>query len=185
MFIPGVFATWNYSLFPITEEQLFISTGGLAEFYYKPEEILPGEEEDTQLHQNHYNLLQNIVNHIDYGLNATKKPIIRNLLLENHGVVYSEQNVQGGNLKHMMLNTSDVDRLGFVVQYVSDTEFAAYTFSSTQLTSKVGSYIEVYKTQIIYENGKWKDVRSFTGIAIVFRPQVVPLSIDVTTWQKT
>ena len=178
----GVFATWYYSI--------EISVGadrealiGIIEFEYKPEEVLPGEEQDTKLHENHFNLITSIVNHIDYGLNATKKPIVKELLLENHGVVYGDQNVQGGNLKHMLLNTSDVNKLMYVVEYVSDTEFIAYTFSQNDLTSiNVGQYIQVYKTVIKYSN-KWEATLSYEGRAKVFEPGIVSYSIEVKTWE--
>ena len=34
----------------------------ITEFYYKPEELLPGDGDATNLHENHYNLITNIVN---------------------------------------------------------------------------------------------------------------------------
>ena len=178
----GVFATWYYSNEPAigAEDDSHV---GIILFDYKPSEILPGDEEDTKLHENHYNLLTSIVNHVDYGLNASKKPIIRELLLEDHGVVYGDQNVSGGNLKHMLLNTSDVNALMYVVEYVSDTEFNTYTFVDKEANSdSVGQYIQVYKT-IIKKNTKWEATLSYEGRAKVFRPGIVSYSIDVKTWE--
>ena len=125
-----------------------------------------------------------IVNHVDYGLNANKKPIIRNLLLKDRvGIVYGDQSVSGGNLKHMLLNTSDVNALMYAVEYVSDTEFNAYTFIESELDSdNVGSYIQVYKTTIVNDGG-WKATLSYEGRAKVCRPGVVSYSVDVTTWE--
>ena len=183
-FIPSVFATWSYSYLPAGNKGVEVSNS-LIEFFYKPEELLPSDDEAVNMHENHLALIENIVNHIDYGLNATKKPIVKRLLLERKTVVYSDENVQGGNLKHMML-TNDSENLMFVVQYVSDTEFSAYTFSGREADyAHMDAYISVYKTQILYENGRWKAVRSFTGQAKVFRPQYVSLSINVDTWVKT
>ena len=184
-FTPGLFATFDYSFLPVEDKNIQINNS-LTEFYYKPEEILPGDDDATELHENHYNLIVNIVDHASYGLNSDSKPIVRNLLLSTKGLVYSGQKVSGGNLKHMLLNTNDVEKLAFVVEYVSDTEFAAYTFSGVQATyDNMDNFIEVYKTQILYENGEWEAVRSFMGKAKVFRPGVVSVSIDVTTWIKT
>jgi hypothetical protein len=119
-------------------------------------------------------------------LNATSKPIVLNLLLKEKGVVYSDQKVSGGNLKHMLLGSSDVDKLMFVMQYVTDTEFAAYTFSGNDAVyANMDAYISVYKTQIIYQDGQWESVRSFTGQAKVFRPATVDISVNVETWVKT
>ena len=179
----GVFAAWHYatSFAYGDNENANIS---IIEFKYNPEEVLPSDKEDTELHLNHYNLINSIVNHIDYGLNANKKPIIRNLLLDEHGVVYGNQSVSGGNLKHMLLNTSDVNALMFVVEYVSDTEFNAYTFIEREASSSnVGNYIQVYKTIIVKES-TWKAMLSYEGRAKVFRPGVVSYSIDVTTWES-
>ena len=184
--VPGVFATWNYSSFgPEEKENLF--SVSLNEFYYKPEEILPGDDEATDLHENHYNLLTNIVDHVSYGLNATSKPIVRMMLEDGAGVVYSNQNVQGGNLKHMLLDSSDVEDLMFAVEYVTATEYNAYTFSANSVTyANLDQYITVYKTQMIKgADGKWEAKRSFLGQAKVFRPPVTDLSIDVTSWVQT
>ena len=177
----GVYATWTYNAFIDDAETPIIPI--VKEFEYRPEEVLPGDKEDTKLHENHYNLLTSIVSHVDYGLNASKKPIIRELLLDGHGVVYGDQNVSGGNLKHMLLNTSDVNALMFVVEYVSDTEFNAYTFVDKEANSdSVGQYIQVYKT-VIKKNTKWESTLSYEGRAKVFRPGIVSYSIDVKTWE--
>ena len=181
--INGVVATWVYSNEPSigAEDD---THAGIIPFEYKPVEILPSDKEDTQLHVNHFNLISSIVNHVDYGLNANKKPIIRELLLDDHGVVYGDQNVSGGNLKHMLLNTSDVNALMYVVEYVTDTEFNAYTFVDAEADSdNVGQYIQVYKT-VIKKNTKWEATLSYEGRAKVFRPGVVSYSIDVTTWEN-
>ncbi len=184
--IPGSFASWKYAG-TILEEQDSNLSMLMDEFYYTPEEVLPGDDGATELHQNHYNLVTNIVDHIDYGLNASKKPIIRKLLEDGEGVVYSNQNVSGGNLKHMLLDSSDVEKLMFAVEYGTDTEYYAYTFSSQYVTSDyVGKYIAVYKTIMVKnENGKWIATTSFVGQAKVFRTPVSVLSIDVKTWEKT
>lgn len=184
-FTPGLFATWQYSFLPADEKNIQINNS-ITEFYYKPEELLPGDGDATNLHENHYNLITNIVHHKTYGLNATSKPIVLNLLLKEKGVVYSNQKVSGGNLKHMLLGSSDVDKLMFVMQYVTDTEFAAYTFSGNDAVyANMDAYISVYKTQIIYQDGQWESVRSFTGQAKVFRPATVDISVNVETWVKT
>ena len=182
-FVPGVYATYYYTQTgPDDVETSFDKE--FIEFYYKPEEILPSGGNATQLHENHLNLIKNIVDHIDYGLNATKKPLVRELLEDGAGVVYSNQNVSGGNLKHMLLGSSDVENLMFAVEYVSDTEYNAYTFSGNDADyDNVDEYITVYKTQIVKgENNKWTSVRSFQGKAQVGRMHSGGLSINVKTW---
>ena len=150
--IGSVSASWFYYLepTPVSQGQVGI---GMGMFEYAPEEVLPGDKEATELHENHYNLITNIVSHVDYGLNANKKPIVRKLLEDGAGVVYSNQNVSGGNLKHMMLDSSDVESLMFAVAYYTDTEYHAYTFSSAKVKSGLeGTVIDVYKTIIVKEN---------------------------------
>ena len=183
--IPGVSASWKYSGETLEQQNTNLSMV-MDEFYYAPEEVLPGDDGATELHQNHYNLVTNIVNHVTYGLNATSKPIVRKLLEDGAGVVYSNQNVQGGNLKHMLLSSSDVEKLMFAVEYVTATEYHAYTFASTYVTSNnVGNYIVAYKTVMVKgENGKWVATTSYVGQAQVFRTPVSVLSINVKTWTK-
>ncbi len=178
----AVFASWSYYLLPVSDINQSVPTT-LLPFKYKPEEILPGDQEATDLHINHFNIIDSIVNHITYGLNATKKPIVRELLEDGAGVVYGNQNVQGGNLKHMLINTSDVDALMFVVEYVTDTEYNAYTFLNSEIKSEnVGKYIEVYKT-VIEKGDRWVATTSFKGKAMVFDPAITSYSIQVNTWE--
>ena len=183
----GVYATWYYTG-TVEDFQTGIDLG-VEIFEYKPEEVLPGDQESTKLHENHNNLVKNIVNHVDYGLNATKKPIVRELLEDGAGVVYSNQNVSGGNLKHMMLGSSDVEGLMFCVEYVTDNEYNAYTFSGKLVGSQnIGVSIDVYKTVITKTGDTWVATISFIGkaqISTVYTSsseQVI--SINVKTWKN-
>ena len=177
----GVFATWKYSSnYNTIYADTQIKVGMLGENWAGsdtlPEDILIGED--------HYGLIYNIINHSTYGLNAPNnaKPIVRKLLEGGAGVVYGDQNVQGGNLKHMLLNTSSVDKLMFVVEYVTATEYNAYTFIHSQANrDNLGEYILVYKTRIVKES-QWVGKESMVGKAKVFDPKAVDYSIDVTTW---
>ena len=183
----GVYALWIY---PTPADGTSNGIGlSVLDFGYAPEEVLPGDKEATNLHENHNNLITNIVNHIDYGLNATKKPIVRKLLEDGVPVVYCDQNVSGGNLKHMMLSSSDVEQLMFCVEYSSDTEYIAYTFSGKLVANvNVGKTIEVYKTIIEKgSNGKWVATKSYHGTAVISAVRASSsetlLSIDVSTWK--
>ncbi len=181
--IPGAFATWKYSTTGPRQQDTNLSLG-IVDFYYPPEEVLPGDDQATELHENHFNMVTSIVNHVDYGLNATKKPIIRELLEDGAGVVYSNQNVQGGNLKFV---GDDISGLMFAVAYQTATEYIAYTFSDDYVTTaNVGNYITVYKTIIVKgDNGRWVATTSFEGQAKVFSPQIADgPNIDVTSWRK-
>ena len=188
--VGGVSAQWIYldanANLDISEE-LDLT---LSQYEFAPEEVLPDKE--AELGQNHYQLVNNIVNHVTYGLNADgKKSIVKKLLLEdNVGVVYSEQQVSGGNLKKMLVQDSSSDLVQFAVAYQNYDFLIAYTFLDTYLTSSnanSGKIIEVYKTEIIYDTtqGKWIATRSYLGTAPVKRvtasnKQII--SIDVTKW---
>jgi len=186
--IGGVIATWTYSNSFIDDVDELVNVT-INEFEYAPEVILPGDEEADKLGQNHLTLIDRIVNHITYGLNADSKPIVNDLLQSGTPVVYSQQNVQGGNLKHLLLTGATVDKLDFAVEYVTATEYACYTMATASLTSSnLGRIIAVYKTKIIYEEGKWKATVSYEGQATVVEVKVKNhniITIDVESWTKT
>ena len=87
MTIGGVFATWQYTTISPndTSDTFSITT---SEFEYTVEEVLPGDEEADKLGENHLLLIERILNEIDYGLNATKKPIMHNYLKKDGDIVY-------------------------------------------------------------------------------------------------
>ena len=183
--VEGAFASWHYYLNPSTEANTTM-TPNASIFEYKPDEVLPGDQQATELHQNHLNLINSIVDHDNYGLNASdkSKPIVRLLLESGAGIVYGNQNVQGGNLKHMLVGGSDVNRLMFVAEYETDTKYNSYTFLEADAkSSNVDRYITVYKTVIIKNGNRWEATTSYYGKAKVFEPGVVSYSIDVTTWE--
>ena len=78
--VVGLNAQWIY---PDLSLSLGDSNGAniiLQEFEYTPDEVLPGgdqNDQEVEVGQNHNSLIDRIVNHVDYGLNATKKPIVK------------------------------------------------------------------------------------------------------------
>lgn len=189
--VVGLNAQWIY---PDLSLSLGDSNGAniiLQEFEYTPDEVLPGgdqNDQEVEVGQNHNSLIDRIVNHVTYGLNATKKPIVKDLLLEDGlKAVYSNQTVSGGNLKHILIDDASMEALDFAIKYETDTFFTAYTFASKYLTnSQVGQTIEVYKTDIVLENGRWVAKRSYKGTAVVSKvfvqnKQIV--NIDVFGWK--
>ena len=73
----GVYATWLYAGSPIqpAEQEMMLS---LAVFEYKPEEILPGGEmEEAVLGEDHYGLIDLILNEREkgYGLNISNNVV--------------------------------------------------------------------------------------------------------------
>ena len=183
----GVFATWKYAEVSPEDKDLGVNLA-VNEFVYKPEEILPDDEQADKLGQNHLQLIENLLWVDSYGLNETKKPIIHNLLENVGDVVYGQQNVQGGNLKHIFVDLSaESAKLMFVVEKVTDIQYMAYTFVYAAVTiNTVGTYIEVYKTQIDKGTDKvWLATQSWLGEARVNSPAKVSRSIDTTSWRAT
>ena len=160
---------------------------GIEPFGYKAEEILPGGDitVEVQMGENHMNLLENIINHMRYGLNATQKPILHNYLEQDGDIVYGDQQVSGGNLKHLMIDTAEnADRLYFLVQRASATEYHVYTMIDDDLDVQVGTYITVYKSVVKKTNGKWDDELSYLGEAMVVAPgSKVYRAIDPATFR--
>lgn len=184
--VPGVLAAWQYAHTPVPhifDEMI----SGLGLFEYRPEDVVPDDEEASDAGENHLSLIEMILWEASYGLNATKKPILHNLLNKAGDVVYCSQNVQGGNLKHLMVDSTEgAERLYFVLAWVSDTEYHCYTMRYHDLTSKVvGSEIEVYKTVMTEDDkGVWSSPKSYYGHAKINDPEVVSRGIDVTTWRN-
>ena len=187
MFVGSVSASWSYSASFVENISSFMQIE-IKDFEFAPEEILPDDDTADQAGANHVTLLHNIVDHVKYGLNATSKPIVNEILQEGKGIVYSQQKVQGGNLKHLLLRGDTVDHLDFAVQYVSSTEYACYTFSTDEITSSnSGKQIQVYKTKIIYQESKWVAVASYEGVAVVARVNAngsLIMAINVSSWVK-
>jgi len=186
MSLSGVYATWRYAVLkiPTTQENLSWS---MTLFEYAPEEILPGGgTEVAPMGENHYTLIEKILNEASYGLNATKKPIVHELLKKPGDVVYCNQTVQGGNLKHMLLDAAEgAEFLYFVITEISDTEYHTFTFVEDALGGPYGSEIEVYKTIMVCgDNGIWTAPNSYKGYAKINEPLVVSRGIDVTSWRQ-
>ncbi len=182
-------ASWVYPNESIPIEIDTTMGVGLTEFFYKPEEVLPDDDGD-EAGENHLMLIYNITDHITYGLNSTSKPIVGDLLKEEKGIVYSPQKVSGGNLKHMLIDSHEVEALEFAVEYKTDTLYCAYTFQSDYMDyDYLNDEIEVYKTDMVYEDGEWKAVLSYKGVAkvvnIVKSKNEDFLSIDVPSWRRT
>ena len=183
----GVFATWRYSNPDVAIQSQNVNVGvGIGGFIYKPEQILPGIEAD-KLDENHLDLVNNILYEASYGLNATKKPVIHEYLSADNNVIYGNQNVSGGNLKHVLTNKTGAENLQFAIKRISATEYHTYTFSETTLrNTMIGQTMLAYKTIMVKgEVGKWTATRSYQGVATVFDPGVVSKSINVNTFIET
>lgn len=187
MVVPGVYGNWSYYIdSPVVDEaNRGIILGG---FYYNSQEILPDSSEDIKNKENHYLLIENILNHNKYGLNSNDKEVIHNYLGEDGNILYGQQSVSGGNLKHVLVKNTSAENVQFVITRISATEYHAYTYKIADLNgTAMGSYLEVYKTILVYgehEDGEaeWHLHGSLHGYAQAFAPKVVSKSVDITTF---
>ena len=191
----GAYAVFSYQNQP-PNDLMASSNITLSDFEFSPEEVLPGGSgsggtggtsgEPVQVGENHMELINNILNHMSYGLNATAKPIIHTVLNANGKVIYCDQNVQGGNLKHLAIDKSDnAQKLYFVIHRISATEYHTFTMLASEVDAPISTWIEVYKTIMIKnDEGKWIYTYSHKGKAQVFDPgSIVDQAIDVNTYQ--
>lgn len=186
--IGGVFATWHYAYGTVAnvKEDLSVS---LSEFEWKPDEILPTESE---IGENHLALIELILNESKkgYGLNYDNKYVLEEYL-ENHGIIFSNQKVTGGNLKFV---SDETNQLYYCVEKISDTMYYAYTFSYNNLNSVKGTttVMPVYRT-VLEKTDIWRAPRSYFGYAQTKllrafgaenTPGTLEYSIDVSTWAQ-
>ena len=178
----GVYASWIYAGGGVNPQNSKLNILG---FTWSGSDVLP-DDDSSGIGENHILLITNILQEENYGLNATKKPIIHQSLNKAGDVVYCEQNVQGGNLKHLMIDGTDSYALLFQIEYVSDTEYNLYTYARTIKALSVGSSIEVFLT-IVSSNsaGVWDATASYLGTATVINPSKVTRAIDSATFKKT
>ena len=206
--ISGVFGLWTYSTLPPDGVSKNVDLTLSTFTYHTPEEILPGgsgtgggdegggdigggDEGGGSVDlggANHYRLLDAILWDLEYGLNYTNdgqnKPAIHNALRRDGEVMYCEQTVQPGNMKHVLIEEDDeTQNLLFAIKRISSTEYHLYTMKADDAEQKAGVEIEVYKTILIRgENGEWKATESFKGSAITYKPDKKINGINVDTF---
>ena len=177
----GVYATWRYATFftDVDTPDMSLNT---EEFSWKSEEILPDTPEDSQIGNNYMVLLEQVKNNVKAGLNGSKD-VLFNETKENI-VLHSNQNVQGGNLKHLFI-TSECRLLDFVVHYISDTELHLFLYENATLPNAAAdkTVILVYRVVLKLEKGVWDDVGTVVGHSTVRRLSGISnLTIAPTEW---
>ena len=149
--VGGVFAIWVYANGPVEAKNDHIALS-LSEFIWEPEDILPTETPG----KNYLDLLDSILNNQKGGLNSKKDTL--EAAVRNYHIVHCEQNVPGGNLKHLRdLFTEKSNKLDFLVQYITDDEFHVYMFETDDVESGTVNVtqIKVYKAIVAYDGTRW------------------------------
>lgn len=191
--VGGAYATWHFAdrETSAVQKQMDIM---LMDFEFAPEQLLPGGEvEDAELGESHFKLIDLVLNEDDkgYGLNINDNVLIHRYL-ERERVVYSNQKISGGNLKHILDPANNTHGLYYCVEKISDTEYYCYTFETDdlELYGDTNGEIVAYRTLLV-KTDIWRATSSAYGYATVRRltyfgpsadPKAIPYSIDVTTW---
>lgn len=190
----GVFAIWKFA-----EGAESVETPKdviLGNFEYTAEEILPGGDQNDgpiEIGQNHHVLIDLVLNEDQkgYGLNINDNVLIHQYL-KRQPVIYSNQKVSGGNLKFILDPQKNTHGLYYAVEYVSDTLYHCYTFSTNELTTAAGTANEivVFRTNL-EKTDVWRtttsvqgfsQVKSLRDLDISADPQSIPYTIDVSTF---
>ena len=165
--ITGVSATWKYAKTPAD-----YADGGFHShlLFWNGVEDIP--ENPNVLGENHRALIINILEEASYGLNATKKPVIHETLSYDGAVIYAEQNVQGGNLKHVLIDGSTAEKLLFQIHRENSTHYTCVTYRKQDLDNATldSTRVDVFVT-IMREgsDGVWSAIESYAGTATVLR----------------
>ena len=166
--IGGASANWFYPGLGAVDKTLQYQ---LEALYWDGSEDLPDDDIATQLGQNHMDLIQKIINDLRYGLNSTSSTLMHNYLKKDGDVLYCEQQVSGGNLKHLMIDGTAAYALLFQIEYVSATDYHIYTYNHADAEQfAIGSSIEVYFTEVMKTNGTWAPTKTRIGTAIIIDP---------------
>ena len=177
----GAFAAWSYASAP-TDARNSSAGLSLAEFIWAPEDILPTETPG----ENYMDLLTSLLENSKGGLNSGKDTLEK--AVRKYHVVHCEQNVTGGNLKHLRdLFTDKSEMLDFIVQYKTDTEFHVYIFETDDVEQGTVdvTQIKVYKTILLLEKGKWAAGESQFGHApLRYLSGTSYIAINPTEWVK-
>lgn len=160
--VSSVSALW---LFPkMIEKSTSTVNVTLSPFKYKPSEVLP---DDSSNGENHMELIEAFLNGKD-GLNRNSfdKCIITRNFEKFNGLLDCRQQraIEGGNLISAFL-TAESRGLYFVLQFLSESEIAAFTFSAGAVTNgTAGSTLTVYRTVMEIEaGGNWAATGSVEG----------------------
>ena len=155
---------------------------------------LAGEDEGTDYESYIHAFLTNVNG---YGLNDTNKKgteVLSNL--QDHGMLFADDNLKGGNLKHLLnaVNSTQTEGLTFIYDYVSETEVILYTYEEKYNSSSYRNQsITLYKTIFSRESvgsgsyTKWEPSSHIKGTATVKQLKTpagtTVYAADVSTWK--
>ena len=163
--VGGAFAVWTFAEgSPDPQSKNVGITIREDNFVWTPEQILPTDKPG----ENYMSLLDAILNNRKVGLNSGKDVIYDTA--EDYGFVHCDQNVQGGNLKHLndVFTSSDRD-LDFVISFISESELHCFMFEDDDIRNGLVdvTQIKVFKTILRYNGDEWYGEESQLGYATI------------------
>ena len=192
--VGGVYARWQYADQPFPPEFTNVEIG-INTFYFPPEQVLPGGDKEAPLGENHFGLIDRILNEDqkNYGLNISNNVLLHEYL-RKQPIVYSNQKTSGGHLKFILDPKTSTHGLYYCIEKISDTLYYCYTFSESALDAASGTHneIQVYRTHL-EKTDKWRATVSYVGytknialrnLGISADSQSLAFSIDVSTWRS-
>ena len=114
--VAGVSAMFNY--YDPPESVLAENNLLLAQFEYKPEEVLPDMPEDTAKQSNHLAVIYELLFNSKMGLNR-KSGVIADQV-ESKGILPYLEKITQGNLKHLIDVSEGGQNLGFTLEYINE-----------------------------------------------------------------
>ena len=106
-----------------------------------------------------------------FGLNDKNKGDSVISKTRQQGILYSTDNIQGGNLKHFASEERNTHNLDFMYEYVSETEITLYIWRLSEVSkATIGTTeITVFKQPHHLINGVWEKSTAMEGSAIIKR----------------
>lgn len=106
-----------------------------------------------------------------YGLNDPQKGSVLVNAVKKQEIVYSSDNLQGGNIKHFASETRNTHNLDYLFEFISETEYVMYIWRLADVEKAetlIGqTAITVYKQVYHKENNVWKSSTTMAGYAVI------------------
>jgi len=186
-----VYGIWVYfqPTSPIDYQEPFV----MGEFGYIPEEILPGGDEEVQPGQDHYNLIDCVLNEntLGFGLNEGSLTVLH-WVLSRDGKVYCNQYLTGAYINLVLNISNNTYGLYFCLEKIDNKTYYMYTFELDSVLAAAGTQeeIAVYRTSLVKTN-QWKAEKSYLGYAKTVSLKTLGIrvsssaqeyTIDMSTW---
>lgn len=189
--VGGAYAAWAFydTPLPLNSSSDLL----LEEFLYKPEQILP---DDDEIGESQLWTINVVLENLTFGMNSNgnKNDVFHANLAINHYDDFStyplfyvnQSNVTKWTSKHFFAAYTDIpesSRVYFCIQKISSTEYNVYTYVYSHLV--VNQTAEVYKTVLQKQSdGNWEALYSQRGLATVIYFESSSLGPNPESWVR-